>query len=380
MGLFKWGNRSRGRWHAALACGALVACTTGAQAAEVPSAARIVGGSETTTEDWPWQVAVTREGFFACGGSLIAPDIVLTAAHCAQDPSGVSTSSADLGAVLDLTDLSDQDDPDAFAAAVRDTFVARQFELSQLAAGFDFALLLLETPLDHQAIDLATGADVRRFDEHDRVWATGWGLIDGNPETGTSLLHEVDLRLVDCSSALGFSDSLFFCVTGADGACRGDSGGPLMIRDKVGAYLQIGVSTFSDRDCEHFSAWTNVATGPVRSAVDRGIDVLRGAAPAPDALGGETSDTASPQTTITKAPKARIKTRRKRVRVTVEFTASEPSTFTCSLDGRAPRNCSSPDRFRVRRGQHRFQVFATDAAGNADPIPDTVGWRVKRIR
>jgi hypothetical protein len=66
--------------------------------------------------------------------------------------------------------------------------------------------------------------------------------------------------------------------------------------------------------------------------------------------------------------------------VTIEFTASEASTFTCALDAKLPRSCSSPISYRVRKGPHRFQVFATDAAGNADPIPDTVAWRVKRIR
>jgi hypothetical protein len=66
--------------------------------------------------------------------------------------------------------------------------------------------------------------------------------------------------------------------------------------------------------------------------------------------------------------------------VTIEFTASEASTFTCSLDAKLPRGCSSPASFRVRKGPHRFQVFATDLSGNADPIPDTVDWRVTRIR
>ena len=323
---------------------------------------------------------MTNRGVFTCGGSLIAPDIVLTAAHCAQDREGAPVPSEELGAVFDLSDLSDEQDPDAFAMGIRETFVSPRFDLDSLAAGFDFALMLLSAPLEHDTIELATGAEERRFDEHTRVWATGWGLVDGNPAIGTSVLHEVDLKLVDCSSELQFSDTLFFCVAGSDGACRGDSGGPLMIRRRAGEFLQIGVSTFSDLQCENFSAWTNVANGPVRAAVDRGINVLQGIEPPPEGPANGAVDTTRPQTTITKGPKGKIRTRRKRVRVRIRFTASEASTFTCSLDHRRPRACASPIEFRVRKGPHRFQVFATDAAGNADPIPDTVSWRVKRLR
>src|SRR5262245_22239563 len=47
---------------------------------------RIVGGSTTNTAEWPWQVFLldtTNNGL--CGGSLVDPDTVLTAAHCADD-------------------------------------------------------------------------------------------------------------------------------------------------------------------------------------------------------------------------------------------------------------------------------------------------------
>jgi hypothetical protein len=68
------------------------------------------------------------------------------------------------------------------------------------------------------------------------------------------------------------------------------------------------------------------------------------------------------------------------VRVTIAFKSTEAGHFTCSLDRAPGRRCSSPLTLRVRRGAHRFQVFATDESANADPIPDTVAWRVKPVR
>jgi secreted trypsin-like serine protease len=44
---------------------------------------KIVGGTETDVREFPFQVSLqTWQGFHYCGGLLIAPSYVLTAAHC----------------------------------------------------------------------------------------------------------------------------------------------------------------------------------------------------------------------------------------------------------------------------------------------------------
>lgn len=43
---------------------------------------KIVGGQQAASEDWTWQVALTNQGKFACGGSLINSQWIVTAAHC----------------------------------------------------------------------------------------------------------------------------------------------------------------------------------------------------------------------------------------------------------------------------------------------------------
>jgi hypothetical protein len=91
------------------------------------------------------------------------------------------------------------------------------------------------------------------------------------------------------------------------------------------------------------------------------------------------ADRTAPQTTIRRAPKKRITTRRKKVRVSIRFVSSEPgSIFTCMLDRRPPARCQSPFHARVRRGRHTFSVRATDAAGNVDPTPAKAVFKVRR--
>jgi len=44
---------------------------------------RITNGLTATRAQFPWQIALTIDGAGFCGGSLISPLWVLTAAHCA---------------------------------------------------------------------------------------------------------------------------------------------------------------------------------------------------------------------------------------------------------------------------------------------------------
>jgi hypothetical protein len=92
---------------------------------------------------------------------------------------------------------------------------------------------------------------------------------------------------------------------------------------------------------------------------------------------GRCVDRLAPETTITRAPGPRVKTKRKRARVRFVFRASESAIFSCTLDG-VSKPCSSPFRARVKQGKHRFNVVATDAAGNAEASPAHVRFRVRR--
>jgi Ca2+-binding RTX toxin-like protein len=96
-------------------------------------------------------------------------------------------------------------------------------------------------------------------------------------------------------------------------------------------------------------------------------------------IGGPASDTfrvdtRDPKTKITKAPPRRTQKRK----IKVKFTSDEPgSSFDCRLDRKKAKRCSSPYRFRAKPGRHKLLVTASDAAGNADPTPAKVRFKVE---
>jgi hypothetical protein len=89
-----------------------------------------------------------------------------------------------------------------------------------------------------------------------------------------------------------------------------------------------------------------------------------------------TIDTTAPQTTITGKPKKKSRKRR----ASFAHRSSEPgSTFLCSVDGADYVACGPTFRTRkLARGKHRFDVLATDAAGNRDPSAATYIWKVTK--
>ncbi|TYL49691.1 PKD domain-containing protein [Nocardioides sp. BGMRC 2183] len=85
-------------------------------------------------------------------------------------------------------------------------------------------------------------------------------------------------------------------------------------------------------------------------------------------------DSVAPQTRLSAGPKGSVRA----AKATFRFASSEAdSTFSCRLDARAWKTCTSPVTYRkLRQGAHRLRVRATDAAGNADATPVQRRWVV----
>jgi secreted trypsin-like serine protease len=370
-----------------------------ASAAAGPSGSdRIVGGQATTIEEWPWQVGIARppstggNGFDRqfCGGSLIAPTMVLTAAHCVYDDdvdafkpatdfsviTGRTTLSSSAGAEIPASELIYFVDVGGVATPQSQGAPAQGTSLYQpdVSSAWDVALLRLTStaPAPAAPIQVAGPGERIIWEPGDPAFVTGWGDTTG-AMTYADDLQEAEVEIIadsDCSTAYGtsFLAETMVCAgiypLGGKDSCQGDSGGPLVVPAGDGSFRLVGDTSFGI-GCAlpgFPGVYGRVADDPMRSAIARAI---------PPAI--STGQITPPTVSFSKKPRAKTRKRK----ATFVFTADKAATFICQLDRLAPAPCTSPYKKRVKRKRHTFTVTATDTVGNAG-APVSYSWKVKK--
>lgn len=189
-----------------------------------PFQSRIVGGS-VATQSYPWMASLQVGGRHGCGGSLIAPQWVVTAAHCVSSGLSVrigSNNSTSGGQVIPV------------ARAIRHP------GYGGVSGGNDIALLQLSravtgiAPVRIAAASPATNASVRLL---------GWGQTSPYPGgPASTVLKQLDTRVISPSSCANYRTG-DLCIYGtiSQTACYGDSGGPALAGGQlVGATSRAG--------------------------------------------------------------------------------------------------------------------------------------------
>jgi hypothetical protein len=190
-----------------------------------------------------------------CSGAVIAPDLVLTAAHCVLEPASYRVVGVDRRFRLHATR--------AVAAAMHPAFVAGTTPRTQ--PGVDLAILKLAQPLGGDFIPLDPRA-AGRVAKGQPVDLAGFGVV-GEGRKGTArVLRETRLvslgTLQVANRVLVVADEERRGQIAGAGACRGDSGGPIFSDGRLVGIVSWSSGALVSRDgsaCGGLTAVTPVA-------------------------------------------------------------------------------------------------------------------------
>lgn len=195
----------------------------------------IIGG--VIDRDDPAVVRMSaRQGSISwgCTGSLIAPSVVLTAAHCVEDVDSRTSIDVFFGTFSDSS--SGRWEP------VSAYSIDPLYNTRNIGAGHDIALLFLADPVLDIAPVVFNRAPLTPDMRGARVRIVGFGNTNGWSGTGSGTKRQV-------TTSLNYWDDGIINVGETGRAtCQGDSGGPtfLMIN---GVETTIGTTSFGDFGC-----------------------------------------------------------------------------------------------------------------------------------
>lgn len=172
-----------------------------------------------------------------CSGAVIAPDLVLTAAHCVDERASYRVIAVDR--------RFRQYAVRAVAAAMHPAFVAGTTPRTQ--PGVDLALIKLEQSLGRDFVPLDPRS-AGRAARGEPVEIAGFGVEAENRKATARVLRQtqvVSLGTLQVANRVDVVvDGQRLARTPGAGACRGDSGGPI-VRGGPGGYQLVGIVSWS---------------------------------------------------------------------------------------------------------------------------------------
>ncbi|NXK93059.1 CEL2A elastase, partial [Formicarius rufipectus] len=233
-----------------------------------PLVSRVVGGENARPYSWPWQASLqyysSGKWRHTCGGTLIATNWVMTAAHCIS-------SGRTYRVFLGKYNLAAQE-KGSVALSPAKIIVNKNWDPQDVSNGYDIALIKLpeHVPLSEQ-IQLGCLPPAQSIlSSNTPCYVTGWGRLQTNgplpDDLQQGLLLVVDYETCSQPSWWGKTVKPTMVCAGGDGiisSCNGDSGGPLNCQGADGRWEVHGIVSFgSSLGCNYYhkpSVFTRVS-------------------------------------------------------------------------------------------------------------------------
>ncbi|XP_062870811.1 transmembrane protease serine 2-like [Trichomycterus rosablanca] len=212
------------------------------------SISRIVGGTTVTTRGrWPWQVSLQASGGHCCGGSIITPYWIVTAAHCVEKIPYAYQWTVYAGYLT----LNEMRTSSGSSLAT----IVKHASYNPNTNVYDIALMKLSSPIQMTpfAKPVCLPNAGLNFVAPRQCYITGWGATYSSGGA-TNQLKEAQINLIDssvCNAANSYkgqiTDSMIcagFMAGGID-TCQGDSGGP-MVTEESSLWWLVGDTSWGD--------------------------------------------------------------------------------------------------------------------------------------
>lgn len=245
----------------AMTIGVAALAVTASLSAAAPAGAdprdgRIVGGTPASTASFPYVVAIADAVSFPdqpsgqyCGGTLVAPTKVVTAAHCVAD----NPQNQNLRVIGGRDDLRSKN---GTVRVVSSIWVHPQWSKKDpkyVEASGDVAVLTLDRELPYRPIRMVTSLESGIYKQGTATRVLGWGATKANDPATSARLRQAQLPISDqqkCEAAYrkvndSFDPAAYVCggfEKGGVDTCQGDSGGPLVINGRLAGVTSFGNS------------------------------------------------------------------------------------------------------------------------------------------